>query len=291
MIDRNQVSDLPRLVNENDAVVIDESQMVFRAGEKPSKEFLEWLERHRHYGLDIVLLCQRWEQLPASITRLVEVTTHFRKLGILGLSRRYQARVRGCPNERVVHRTYTGSYDPKVYALYSSYSSDTVSESSSRGSIWRSYSLVGIGLFLLYVVYRWWGMDSWSHMFSAQSRKAPVVASGASSAVRVVAAGVPGALPLSSSPLNTVVIAGTVCYFFGAPLECEYYTSEGAVLSADEIAVLTGLPVSLRRDRWGRARIIGKGVVYAVMGSSVDAADRRSDGGLFPARSGSGADR
>jgi zona occludens toxin (predicted ATPase) len=293
LIERSEVFSLPSRISQNDAIVLDECQMVFRAGEKPPKEFVEFLERHRHYGVDIVLLCQRWDQLPAVITRLVEVTTLHRKMGYLGLSSRYQAKVRGCPNERVVMRSYVGRYDPRVYTLYKSYDSDRVVESSPRSSVWRSGTVIFAACFLLVVGIWWARRPSWTAVAaqegfyssgSAVQPAGPTVA--ARPAGRSADRDVEGSTVGASRVVAAVKITGTVCLFGPGPDDCLYVTPDGLFLTSEDIVALTGFPVAAKRDKWGRYRLMGEGVEYATVGSGVNGASHSGDGGFLPSGSG-----
>ena len=94
-------------VEPGSAVLIDEVQTVFRIERQDGPcSCLRWLETHRHRGIDLVLMCQQYGQVTLGVNRLVEVTTKFRRLDRFGLKNRYQAQVRGNPEE-------TGS-DPDV---------------------------------------------------------------------------------------------------------------------------------------------------------------------------------
>jgi zona occludens toxin len=76
-------------------VIIDEAQTVFRSMQKVEPGLLRWLETHRHYGVDILLMSQDFRQLSQGVTRLIEATVKFRKLAFVGLSKKYQGKVRG----------------------------------------------------------------------------------------------------------------------------------------------------------------------------------------------------
>ena len=132
------------------AVLIDEVQTVFRSKDKTDPALLRWLETHRHRGIDLVLMCQQYGQVTLGVNRLVEATTKFRRLDRFGLKNRYQASVRGNPDEVEVLRMFTGKYEPKLYAYYSSYSSATVRETARGGSMLKSPTLLigGLGLVL-----------------------------------------------------------------------------------------------------------------------------------------------
>ena len=114
------------------AVLIDEAQTIFRSKEKLSPELLRWLETHRHRGNDVVLMVQAAGQCTSGVLRLVEVTTKFRRLDRFGLKGRYQASVRGNPEETEIIRMFTGRYHPKIYAYYSSYSSAAIREQARK---------------------------------------------------------------------------------------------------------------------------------------------------------------
>ena len=45
---------------------------------------LRWLETHRHYGVDILLMSQDFRQMSQGVTRLIEATVKFRKLAFVG---------------------------------------------------------------------------------------------------------------------------------------------------------------------------------------------------------------
>ena len=69
---------------------------------------MRWLETHRHRGIDLVLMCQQYGQVTLGVNRLVEATTKFRRLDRFGLKNRYQASVRGNPEELEVIRMFYG---------------------------------------------------------------------------------------------------------------------------------------------------------------------------------------
>jgi hypothetical protein len=136
-------------VEPGSAVFIDECQTIFRAQQKLKGEILRWLETHRHYGIDVLLICQDYRQVTSGVTRVVEMTTKFRRLDRFGFKNRYQAFVRGNPEELEVIRGFTGTYDPKVYAYYGSYATATKEVRQVR-SILRSPTIIfgAIGLLL-----------------------------------------------------------------------------------------------------------------------------------------------
>ena len=57
-------------VEPGSAVIIDEAQTVFRSMQKVEPGLLRWLETHRHYGVDILLMSQDFRQMSQGVTRL-----------------------------------------------------------------------------------------------------------------------------------------------------------------------------------------------------------------------------
>jgi zona occludens toxin (predicted ATPase) len=147
-------------VEPGSAVLIDEVQTVFRSKDKTDPLLLRWLETHRHRGIDLVLMCQQYGQVTLGVNRLVEATTKFRRLDRFGLKNRYQASVRGNPEELEVIRMFSGKYEPKLYAYYSSYASATVRETARGGSILKSPTLL-VGILGLLVAVAWFAFGGW----------------------------------------------------------------------------------------------------------------------------------
>lgn len=147
-------------VEPGSAVLIDEVQTVFRSKGKTDPALLRWLETHRHRGIDLVLMCQQFGQVTLGVNRLVEATTKFRRLDRFGLKNRYQASVRGNPEEVDVIRMFSGKYEPTLYAYYSSYSLATVRETARGGSILNSPTVLIVGLGLVVAV-AWVAFGGW----------------------------------------------------------------------------------------------------------------------------------
>ena len=143
-------------VEPGSAVFIDEAQFIFRAQQKLPPDILRWLETHRHKGIDITVTCQSWKQVTSGFTRLVESTTHFRKLSRIGLQKRYQGKVRGNPEEIETIRPLTGTYDSRIYSYYDSYRSGA-REVIRANSVFRSPLVAGglvVGLVAILGMYK-----------------------------------------------------------------------------------------------------------------------------------------
>lgn len=243
------------------AVLIDEAQTIFRSKEKLSPELLRWLETHRHRGIDLVLMCQQYGQVTLGVNRLVEATTKFRRLDRFGLKNRYQASVRGNPEELEVIRMFTGKYEPKLYAYYSSYSSATVRETARGGSMLKSPTVLIGGLGLVMAL-GWFAFGGWlsgakpapAAAVSKLSPPPPLPVVQASQPV----AGVPVAMP---SPVRPVRIHGGMTTMREGAVVWLWVSADGQLMTEAEIAGESGGTVSSRMVRGVRV-LTGTGVIY-----------------------------
>jgi hypothetical protein len=243
-------------VDPGSAVLIDEVQTIFRSRDKTDPELLRWLETHRHRGIDLVLMCQQYGQVTLGVNRLVEATTKFRRLDRFGLKNRYQASVRGNPEELEVIRMFTGKYEPKLYAYYSSYSSAAVRETARGGSILKSPTLI-VGALGLAVAIGWFAFGGWL--------------SGAKPAPPVSVSTLPPPPPLPtakrsqavvvSSPVRPVRIQGGMTTIRDGEVVWLWVSDEGQVMTEEEIAGESGGTVSSRIVRGVRV-LSGTGVIY-----------------------------
>jgi zona occludens toxin len=248
-------------VEPGSAVLIDEVQTVFRSKDKTDPALLRWLETHRHRGIDLVLMCQQYGQVTLGVNRLVEATTKFRRLDRFGLKNRYQASVRGNPEEVDVIRMFSGKYEPKLYAYYSSYSSATVRETARGGSILKSPTLLVGGLGLV-VAIGWFAFGGWL--------------SGAKPAPGALASKLPPPPPLPAVPMSQPVAPVPVAGLSAVrPVRIQggmttirdgvevwlWVSDEGHLMTEEEIAGESGGTVSSRLVRGVRV-LSGTGVLY-----------------------------
>ena len=236
-------------VEPGSAVLIDEVQTVFRSKDKTDPLLLRWLETHRHRGIDLVLMCQQYGQVTLGVNRLVEATTKFRRLDRFGLKNRYQASVRGNPEELEVIRMFSGKYEPKLYAYYSSYASATVRETARGGSMLKSPTLI-IGVLGLLVVVAWFAFGGWHSgvkpvppAAALSTLPAPplVPAAPASQAVAPV--------PVAAPVIQPIRIHGGVLTEVHGSSQWLYVSESGRILTDDEIAMVSGGIVNARMDR------------------------------------------
>jgi zona occludens toxin len=246
-------------VEPGSAVLIDEVQTVFRSKDKTDPQLLRWLETHRHRGIDLVLMCQQYGQVTLGVNRLVEATTKFRRLDRFGLKNRYQASVRGNPEELEVIRMFSGKYEPKLYAYYSSYASASVRETARGGSMLKSPTLI-IGALGLLVAVAWFAFGGWL------SGVKPVPAATVSTLPP------PPSLPSTQgiqltapvpvlSTVHPIRIQGGMTTQQGDETVWLWVSDEGRLMTEDEIAGESGGTVSSRMVRGVRV-LTGTGVIY-----------------------------
>ena len=159
----NDSKEIPTLlpqVEPGSAICLDEAQCIFRSREKVEEGVKRWLETHRHYGVDLLLMAQDYRQMTSSVTRLVEITIKFRRMDRFGLSKSYQGFMRGNPEEVTEFRTLTGRYSPKIYQYYNSYACSSVKEERKQKSILSSPVMI-LGVVGLLVVLGWTTTGNW----------------------------------------------------------------------------------------------------------------------------------
>jgi zona occludens toxin len=265
--DESTVLRLHEDVEPNSAVFIDEAQTVFRALHRVDPALLRWLETHRHYGVDVLMTCQDYRQLTASVTRLVEVTTKFRRLDRLGLRNRYQGFIRGNPEEQEVIRAVIGRYDPKIYQYYASYAEAGIEEERKGGHVWTNpkvaMGIIGLTVALGLFIARPWvtaGAEPVKlavHATKATEKSVPVAAGPAP--VQILE-------PSVSAPTPNLRILGVVGYRDEQGRQVwRYLLASGEWLTAAQIAGRYGVTVHEARED-GVMRLQGPGVTYEPRG-------------------------
>ena len=258
-------------VEPGSAVLIDEVQTIFRSKDKTDPELLRWLETHRHRGIDLVMMCQQYGQVTLGVNRLVEATTKFRRLDRFGLKNRYQASVRGNPEELEVIRMFSGKYEPKLYAYYSSYSSAAVRETARGGSMLKSPTVL-IGGLGLAVAVGWFAFGGWL------SGAKPVRAVAVSTlppppplpAVPAPTQPVTAPPPIATRPVRPVRIHGGMTTIREGAVVWLWVSEDGSLMTEEDIAGESGGTVSSRMVRGVRV-LTGTGVIYG--GTRADTTD------------------
>ena len=246
--DRNSIPSLLLSIEPGSAVCLDEAQTIFRAKEKVPGEVLRWLETHRHYGVDLLLMAQDYRQLTSGVTRLVESTIKFRRMERFGMRRRFQGFVRGNPEETDVIRTLIGRYDPKIYAYYSSYATGGITEERRMKTIMSSPLLI-IGLFGLVGAV---GFIGWGTWFSGTKPSAAQLPAPPSHAKPVFVQLAEHQAANESMPPPTGHAASSLAPEERLRIEggmvmngkAYWVDAQGRILTAGQIAALVGAPVT-----------------------------------------------
>ena len=205
------------------------------------------------------------------VTRLIEATVKFRKLAFVGLSKKYQGKVRGNPEDNEVIRAFVGTYSPAIYAYYSSYASAAIREEKRSHTVFKSARVaIGIaaGLFAL-------GLMVWRPWSSLSASKP--ISSGGPTSVPTIAAPASGSAtllnPLGMSPpapTSPPVPKRPVRILGGAGMSRDrqgwrYLLDSGEILTAAQITGRYGVSVSEVYEE-GSMRLIGEGVFYGPAG-------------------------
>jgi zona occludens toxin (predicted ATPase) len=262
-------------VQPGSAVIIDEAQTVFRSMQKVEAGLLSWLETHRHYGVDILLMSQDFRQMSQGVTRLIEATVKFRKLAFVGLAKRYQGKVRGNPEDNETIRAFVGTYSPSIYAYYSSYAAAAIREEKRSHTIFKSARVaVGIAAGLFAIALMLW--RPWSSLTTSKTPPgSPTATAGHTATGRMGSSPAPGSL---LSPLGMATSAEAVPeprrrvihVLGGVGLTAKrdswrYLLTSGEILTAAQIAGRFGISVSEVFEN-GAMRLIGDGVIYGPAG-------------------------
>jgi zona occludens toxin (predicted ATPase) len=256
-------------VEPGSAVIIDEAQTVFRSMQKVEPGLLRWLETHRHYGVDILLMSQDFRQMSQGVTRLIEATVKFRKLAFVGLSNRYQGKVRGNPEDNETIRAIVGTYSPSIYAYYSSYAATAIREEKRSHTVLKSARVaVGVAAGLFAVALLAW--RPWSSL-TATKGPAPHPTSGTTVPAVVLPGNPVSAFGMAPAPAATPELPKRLVRILGAAgfasnsKSWRYLLDTGEILTAAQIAGRYGLTVSeIAED--GVMRVIGEGILYGPAG-------------------------
>ena len=119
---------LGTFVNAGDLVIVDEVWRFWGSGEKLRPEHLEFFRMHRHYtdlagvSCDMAIITQDVGDLDRKLKAVIETTFQMVKLKNLGRPKNYRIEIYSRANtRRKPQQILVRKYDPKIFALYSSY--------------------------------------------------------------------------------------------------------------------------------------------------------------------------
>ena len=122
-------------------IIIDEVHKLFSNREwntEKNQRFCDWASTHRHEGYDVLLITQDIEKIDKHARSLIEWTYYFRKVNFLSSavqSKYICYTYQGDDHNGKPLQTSTRTYDKKIFACYSSYVSDAVTEKSFMKSV------------------------------------------------------------------------------------------------------------------------------------------------------------
>jgi len=244
--ERTAIPSLLLSIEPGSAVCLDEAQTIFRAKEKVPGDILRWLETHRHYGVDLLLMAQDYRQLTSGVTRLVESTIKFRRMERFGMRRRFQGFVRGNPEETEVIRTLIGRYEPTIYAYYSSYATGGITEERRMKTILSS-PLLMIGFLGLVGALGFIGWGTWfsgtkpsvAQLPAPPSHAKPVFMQSAESPTSTDSLAPPPSSPNEVIQERLRIEGGIVMNG-----KAYWVDAQGRILTAGQITALVGAPVT-----------------------------------------------
>jgi hypothetical protein len=181
---------------------------------------------------------------------------------------------------------FSGKYEPKLYAYYSSYTSAMVRETARGGSMLKSPTVL-VGVLGLLVAVGWFAFGGW--LSGVKPAPAAVIATiPASSPLPVVqepqpVAPVPIAVRVPVLVVHPVRIqGGLLTEVHGSP-QWLYVSESGRIMTDEEIAMVSGGIVNARMDRGVRI-LSGSGVVWGGEASTLAASSSMpASGGVLPA--------
>lgn len=148
LLDDSDVLALPDREDLKDAlIVIDEAHEFYVASREPMPKPVEELfAKHRHHGLDILLISQFFKRIHGAVRGRIERKYTFQKLTAVGATSRYTVRQFATvgPDKFEQVDIQTKKYDPAIFPLYQSVAPGTANlETYAQGSstAWRKIGM------------------------------------------------------------------------------------------------------------------------------------------------------
>jgi len=198
-------------VQGGDLVIIDECWRFYATGDPLPVGHLTFFRMHRHFldpvtgqCCDIGLIVQAIDDLQRKIRNTVEKSFLMQKHKDLGLDNRYVVSVYSGKNQnaKTFVQDYQHSYDPVIFALYSSYSQSKLAtgiekSADKRGNFFsRPMIKYGMPLSVLAIGYAFYGLWGFFHphdkSLSVAAASTALTATNAATASTVAALAVPG---------------------------------------------------------------------------------------------------
>jgi len=150
----------------NSMIIIDEAQLFWNNRDYASEEnknLLPFLQKHRHYGLDILFLTQNIDQLDIGIRRLCQVHYRLCKLSNVGFDKVIKVKVfpdaMGSEQFKPL-ASLLWRIDSKIFPLYKSYEGESVSETKTQSYNVLLRSPAFMFICVVFVLCLWFGFKS-----------------------------------------------------------------------------------------------------------------------------------
>lgn len=265
------------LVKGGDMVALDEAWRFFGTGVKLHPATMVFLREHRHYtnpetaiACDLVLMLQSITDLQKSVKSVVELTFKTHKLKTVGLHKRYRLDMFEGTDMKLSKRadTWQKSYNPDIYALYSSYAAGTGKEVAidARQNVLKNpkFIAIALGMVALFSL----GAFALNHVYSRYKTPTKEAKPAAPGTAQAAAPGArPAGAPAAPPP----------------PIDSSDWRLAGRIVSArGELAVMVGAGARLRVE--DPALFVGYGWDKRGMveGSRVSAWSGPATGGAAP---------
>jgi zona occludens toxin (predicted ATPase) len=143
--------------------VIDEAQIFWNSRDYSTdnnKNILPYFQKHRHYGHDIILATQHFEQLDSGIRRLAEIHYRLKRMRNIGLNMVVKVSVfsQGLSIEVKPVASEAWTIDKSIFGCYKSYENNKIAEVKykSHNVFMRSPLMWVCFLFFVYFAYYVW---------------------------------------------------------------------------------------------------------------------------------------
>jgi len=135
-------------------IVVDECHEVLKApgyANKADESIANWMALHRHKGVDVTLISQSFDEIPAGIRRRVSKRFWYRKAGFLSMPGAYFKKTFVGAAKKPVHENM-GRYPKQWFGLYRSVDADVIESLPKERNILLNSKLIFLLLVLIAII-------------------------------------------------------------------------------------------------------------------------------------------
>lgn len=184
-ITRDQVPEIPKHVENDSLVVIDELQNFFPAGrQKLTPEITQFVTEHRHRGLDVLCMGQVLNDCHALWKGRIDTKIVFRKLDAIGKASHYKWTAYKRIEGGKFQETQSGKreYEAKYFGTYASHTENTENTGTyeddrtnvKNSKAWKLIKVYGVVAVLAILFIVWFFQSKGGGFASAPAEKSPV---------------------------------------------------------------------------------------------------------------------